>query len=723
MNMRSFYKIMCVIGFLLLGCSFVFANQFDAWQKQMLITFDGYTKSETLNNFPALIVFEETSAGAGFYYSDFLSSPYGDLRFASEDKTTPLDFEVEAWNQSGKSYVWVKIPELKQTTKIFMLWGKSEETLPVSSTDGSVWSEHFTGIWHLNETSGTSVKDSKNNQHPGTIMGTKVTVGEPGVIGKAFRFAGNTGYVRTELVHGTTVTISAWATRDADGGMMWARAQYNPDLWFYGGRIILNSGDSQNNPFGNQPANFGDWHHYVTVLDSTQSKARLYIDGELSSNSANYKNPSGVPPFCISSGCGYDWSGTIDEFSTASIARSDDWIWACWENQRVGGNLVAYGNPEMQDFPSVTNARGATNVTANSAWLNGYLASTGTSATAVSVYWGASDGGKNSGSWGNSYTWPSPQLPGAFTKEISGLNGNSTYFYRFKGENVAGEQWANETSVLITGEVNIQKISDAKETGEVPGKFRITRVSGTTSKALTVYYTVGGTATPGDDYVQLSGKVIIPAGSASVDIEVKPFYDHFLEGNETVILTLDDGPFIPGSPSSATVIIEDFGAVVRTWTGNVSTNVNVSENWAEGIVPVAGDHIILNSGANPMHWDLNSPVGAWIQDGYTGTVTINTVYPGIGAFTNFVIVGDCVINTGTWTHRKNTATPQFLIKATVHGDLTIGENATIDVTNNGYPNYTGPGRGDSGSASAGYGGVGWGNGPCYGSITEPTDLG
>ena len=42
--------------------------------------------------------------------------------------------------------------------------------------------------------------------------------------------------------------------------------------------------------------------------------------------------------------------------------------------------------PVIQNLP-------ATNVTAASAWLNGYLVSTGQASVTVSVYWGATDGG------------------------------------------------------------------------------------------------------------------------------------------------------------------------------------------------------------------------------------------------------------------------------------------------------------------------------------------
>ena len=52
----------------------------------MPIAFSGYMppgEGAPLTNFPALVVLSETVAGAGLSYSDFLSPPYGDLRFAA----------------------------------------------------------------------------------------------------------------------------------------------------------------------------------------------------------------------------------------------------------------------------------------------------------------------------------------------------------------------------------------------------------------------------------------------------------------------------------------------------------------------------------------------------------------------------------------------------------------------------------------------------------------
>ena len=80
--------------------------------------------------------------------------------------------------------------------------------------------------------------------------------------------------------------------------------------------------------------------------------------------------------------------------------------------------------------------------------------------------------------------------------------------------------------------------------------------TGATDDALTVHYTTSGTATPGSDYVALSGTVTIPAGSATETIVVTPIDDTLPEPAETVVVALAVDPgYIVGPPSSATVTI------------------------------------------------------------------------------------------------------------------------------------------------------------------------
>lgn len=89
-----------------------------------------------------------------------------------------------------------------------------------------------------------------------------------------------------------------------------------------------------------------------------------------------------------------------------------------------------------------------------------------------------------------------------------------------------------------------------------------------TNHALTVYYSVGGTASNGVDYVRLPGEVTIPAGAFAARLVVTPIDDNLIEGTETVIARLEPaacpavippppGCYRVGEPSRALAYIRD----------------------------------------------------------------------------------------------------------------------------------------------------------------------
>lgn len=97
----------------------------------------------------------------------------------------------------------------------------------------------------------------------------------------------------------------------------------------------------------------------------------------------------------------------------------------------------------------------------------------------------------------------------------------------------------------------------AAEAGNDRGEFTFTRAE-STKDALTVYYTLSGSAQNGADYQTLSGSVKIPANAGSATVAVRPVDDMQTEGTESVVLTLVASPaYAIGSPDSATLVIAD----------------------------------------------------------------------------------------------------------------------------------------------------------------------
>jgi hypothetical protein len=97
-------------------------------------------------------------------------------------------------------------------------------------------------------------------------------------------------------------------------------------------------------------------------------------------------------------------------------------------------------------FPGIRNDP-ATNITATSANLNGYLTSTGTTDTAVWVYWGPMDGTTNATQWANTNFFGTNTIGAtAYTTNTADmgktLTPGATYYYNFFAQNASGGVWA-----------------------------------------------------------------------------------------------------------------------------------------------------------------------------------------------------------------------------------------------------------------------------------------
>ncbi len=111
------------------------------------------------------------------------------------------------------------------------------------------------------------------------------------------------------------------------------------------------------------------------------------------------------------------------------------------------------------------------------------------------------------------------------------------------------------TVIVSNGVTIVAADATATEAGLTTGTFTVRR-TGVTTAPLTVFFTVGGTAASGLDYIALPVSVTIPAGALSANITVTPKPDLLTERTETVVVTLAARPtYNVGTPSSATVSI------------------------------------------------------------------------------------------------------------------------------------------------------------------------
>jgi hypothetical protein len=297
------------------------------------------------------------------------------------------------------------------------------------------------------------------------------------------------------------------------------------------------------------------------------------------------------------------------------------------------------------DVPQIEN-RAPSGVTTNGATFNGYLAANGVSDASVYVLWGVTNGIVSppwaytnwwaAGDWTNgSYPFTNMALPQA----------NANYYYTFGATNSAGTVVASNAQYLITGEVTVQPTDP---TGRVTladsAAFTVYRPASCTNEAITVAYTLGGTATNVIHYTNspaasgTNGTVTIPAGQTNAVITVTPL--NLLAPEQTVVLSLVSSNYALGAANSATCTLLEVTGLTYTWKVNNGL-WSTAANWdPSGGPPAAGNTGVLTG--------LVCKADANLTGGPTIEVRTNaSLYCGNGAGATFS-GHTIVLNGGQW---------------------------------------------------------------------------
>jgi len=324
----------------------------------MQISFTNFVDRGTLTNFPALVKFNTNDN----FYAGFTSADGHDLRFANEDGTGVLNYEIEKWNTNGESFVWVQVPELTHNCSIWAYWGRAAATQPEYATNGATWDSNFRGVWHLSDTnSAGKLPDSTGNPNEGVNNGTVNAENE--VIGDAQLFTGDYIDCGTDpsLDLTSALTVSAWGYFEnndnagfvfAGGG--WSTAGYGLHVTSGNLRAELRGGGSATAVDNPKPTE-DQWTHVTLTWDNIDQTIRVYYDGVLQGNTGTRTavNPIGTN-FKIGNANSGNFEGMIDEVRAEAVVRSTNWIWACYQNQGTNhDSFVQYGDTVSYPIPSI----------------------------------------------------------------------------------------------------------------------------------------------------------------------------------------------------------------------------------------------------------------------------------------------------------------------------------------------------------------------------------
>jgi hypothetical protein len=151
---------------------------------------------------------------------------------------------------------------------------------------------------------------------------------------------------------------------------------------------------------------------------------------------------------------------------------------------------------------------------------------------------------------------PDPRWNNDVLHELSQVAGSNFEAVNVSSLMISPDSAATKPATKPAMTVQINAVNKtANEQKSINGSVRFSR-TGDLTKAVTVYYSVGGTAENGVDYVWLPGSVTIPAGTAAKNVLVQPVNNNVKEANRTVTITIQQNSlYLVGSPASATITI------------------------------------------------------------------------------------------------------------------------------------------------------------------------
>jgi autotransporter-associated beta strand protein len=423
----------------------------------MEISFTNFAGKGTLTDFPALVKLTTANTDS---YSGFLDTTDGyDLRFYDNGflDGTPLDYEIETFDDSGDSYIWVKVPTFTQNTSIWAAWGE-DATQQASTTNGVVWDSDFKAVWHMGEATGLAL-DATANDHDATSKGGTPSSTSSGRIGPANDFVDAEGdymmvpsNTHTDFRVVGQMTVSAWVYNHTHSGDEHIVGTYDRGFYMY-----LDGNDKlryQNNSSGSTsdtevPDN--EWTHVAVVYDennptSTRDGA-FYINGVAVGDLVDIREQNDADHLTIGAGGNdrrsgsYYFDGLIDEVRISRTARSAEWLYACSMNQGSHDAFVSYGAVQTGTEMRWTFGR-TYDVETTAARVEGLI---NTNLTAATLVWATSDKGMDStGDWTSSDSL-GVQVAGPVSGQLTGLSADTQYSWRLYGVNGGTDAWSAET--------------------------------------------------------------------------------------------------------------------------------------------------------------------------------------------------------------------------------------------------------------------------------------
>ena len=539
------------------------------FSKKIPITISGYAGSTELTDFPVLVTLAE-NAPIGFSYDD-CATDGADLRFADATGAL-LSHEIETWDKTGTSCVWVKVPSIVGTaTKITCYYGADgAATLPtVSATD--VWSR-YAAVFH----GGASIADATGHATAITVNGatTETTGGKAGGVLKkgtsnGVQFSNPVKFGALSSID--SFSFSGWFKKSGGTSAVLA-SNKGKDEWAKNGFVALVEGGNYfsvgvgvNNSGAHQGESgkgalvTGTWGHLAFAYDKSATSLHSYFNGEGIYSTPSARNILDPGKSVWAFGGFFDgnkncFQGDMDEVRVLNGTASPDWIKAEYDSVNTPASFAVPGTVEAVDHSAPVLGTPVLSRNANGSFTVSVEVSGAAPASIVCT----------AGGTDFAMTTADAALPATYAAVVSGLAaGTCTATVRATATSGTEVSAACPTAFHV-GALVATVVANADEGTLTAGAFRIARADSDAAglPALTVGVAFSGAglsavADPG------MASVTIPADEASVDIAITPIYTAAVDVDSELVLSVTGDTVGTFSDATMTVVNATFDPAVR----------------------------------------------------------------------------------------------------------------------------------------------------------------
>ena len=292
------------------------------WAYKRKLTIDNTGITTELPSFTLGVHLDGTRIAYGKAKADGADVRVGDASGAF------FPYEIEAWDPSGTSILWVRVPSIPANAEsdIWLYYGNP------NATDGqaaaSVWDSDYVGVWHMADGHDSTGRNQSSN-NGGVAM--------PGKLGSALRFAASAHVDTANTEHLTRWTVEVWmnptnaGTTAFGAGAVVGKLPNYVVLWSCINSVfckkVLYNGNASATHVAGYDVDVGQWQHIAGRYDGVS--LRSYIAGVQSGSESTTDTPLSTPQSAKlglhADGTG-PFTGMIDEVRISRVARSLDFI-------------------------------------------------------------------------------------------------------------------------------------------------------------------------------------------------------------------------------------------------------------------------------------------------------------------------------------------------------------------------------------------------------------